>query len=103
LIGNKYYEPEKINVFINTVWNKLKDLESMRDLEVDGTPLLRCVEISKEITKIIKTIHSEIGEQGDTTPLAANLFLNLKALSSNFFELYFGVKRDQSEDHPWGN
>ena len=103
LIGNKYYEPEKINVFINTVWNKLKDLESMRDLEVDGTPLLRCVEISKEITKIIKTIHSEIGEQGDTTPLASNLFLNLKALSSNFFELYFEVKRDRSQNHPWGN
>jgi len=103
LIGNKYYEPEKISVFINTVWNKLKYLESMRDLEVDRTPLLRCVEISKEITKCIKTIKSEISEQGDATPLASNLFLNLKALSSNFFELYFGVKRDQSEDHPWGN
>ena len=103
LIGNKYYEPEKIGVFINTVWKKLKHLESMPDLEVKGTPLLRCVEISKEITKGIKTIRSEINMQGDATPLAANLFLNLKVLSSNFFELYFGVKRDRSQDHPWGN
>lgn len=103
LIGNKYYEPEKINVFINTVWKKLKYLESVRDLEVDEAPLLRCMEISKEITKGVKTIKSEISEQGDATPVASNLFLSLKALSSNFFELYFGVKRDYFEDHPWRN
>ena len=102
LIGNKYHEPEKINVFINTVWKKLKHLESMPDLEVGGTPLLRCMEISKEITKGIKTIRSEINVQGDSTRLAANLFLNLKVLSSNFFELYFGVKRDHLQDHPRG-
>ena len=35
LIGNKYYEPEKISVFINTVWDKLKVLESMPDLEIE--------------------------------------------------------------------
>ena len=103
LIGNKYYEPEKIGVFISMVWKKLKHLESMTDLEVDGTPLLRCVKISKDITKSIKTIRSEINEQGDATPLAANLFSDLKVLSSHFFELYFGVKRDRSQDHAWGN
>lgn len=100
LIGNKYYEPEKISVFINTVWKKLKYLESIPDLEVNGMPLLRCVGISREITKGIQTIRSEINVQGDTTALAANLFLNLKVLSSHFFELYFGVKRDYFEDHP---
>ncbi len=103
LIGNKYYEPEKITVFINTVWKKLKHLESTPDLEVDGKTLLRCVEISKEITKDIKTIRYEINEHVDATPLAAGLFLNLKLLSSHFFELYFGVKRDRSKDYPWRN
>jgi len=102
LIGDKYYEPEKISVFINTVWKKLKHLESMPDLELGGASLLRCVEISKEITKGIKTIRSEINVQSDSTPLAANLFLNLKVLSSHFFELYFGVKRDRSQDGLWG-
>ena len=102
LIGNKYYEPEKISVFINTVWNKLKDLESMTGLEVDRTLLLRCVEISKEITKEIRTIKSETKEKGDATPLASKLFLDLKALSSHFFTLYFRVKRDQFQDHPVG-
>lgn len=102
LIGNKYYEPEKISVFINTVWNKLKDLESMTDLKTDKTLLIRCVEISKEITKDIKTIKSEIKEQGDATPLASKLFLNLKTLSSKFFTLYFKAKRDQFQDQPLG-
>jgi glutamine amidotransferase-like uncharacterized protein len=102
LIGNKYYEPEKISVFINTVWNKLKDLESASGLEVEKESLLRCIEISKEITKEIRTIKSEMREQDDATSLAAELFLDLKTLSSNFFRLYFGVKRNQALNCPVG-
>lgn len=103
LIGNKYYEPEKISVFINTVWDKLKALESVPGLELDKNQLLRCAEISKEIIKDIKIIKSEIKEQGDATSLASKLFLNLKALSSHFFTLYFKVKRDQLRNPPWRN
>jgi glutamine amidotransferase-like uncharacterized protein len=95
LIGNKYYEPEKISLFINAVWDKLKNLDSIPDLEVDRDPLLRCVEISREITEELKTIKSEIKEKGHDTSLAKKLFFNLKTLSSNFFGLYFEVRRDQ--------
>ncbi len=102
LIGNKYYEPEKISVFINTVWNKLKDLESASGLEVEKESLLRCIEISKEITKEIRTIKSEMREKDDATSLAAELFLDLKTLSSNFFRLYFGAKRNQALNCPVG-
>jgi hypothetical protein len=102
LIGNKYYEPEKISVFINTVWDKMKVLESMPYLEVNRTLLLQCVEISKEITKDVKIIKSEIKERGDATSLTSKLFLNLKTLSSHFFKLYFKVKRDQLQDQPLG-
>ncbi len=102
LIGNKYYEPEKISVFINTVWNKLKDLESMSGLEVEKESLLRCIEISKEITKEIRTMKSEMREKEYATSLAAELFLDLKTLSSNFFRLYFGAKRNQALNCPVG-
>ena len=96
LIGNKYYEPEKTSVFINTVWNKLKDLESMPGLEMEKESLLRCIEISKDITSGLRTIKSEMREQGDTTPLASKMFWDLKTLSSNFFRLYFELKRNQA-------
>jgi len=102
LIGNKYYEPEKISVFINTVWDKLKVLESLPDLEIERESLLRCVEISKDITRELRAINSEIKEQGDATPLASKLFLDLKTLSSLFFRLYFRAKRDQVRDRPLG-
>jgi glutamine amidotransferase-like uncharacterized protein len=102
LIGNKYYEPEKISLFINAVWDKLKNLESIPDLEADRDPLLRCVEISREITKELKTIKSEIKEKGDDISLATKLFFNLKTLSSNFFRLYFEVKRNQVQVQPLG-
>ena len=95
LIGNKYYEPEKISVFINSVWDKLRALESLSDLEADEMELHRCVELSKEIIEEVKNIKSMMKEQGNTTLLASKLFLNLKALSSTFFTLYFKVKRDQ--------
>jgi len=95
LIGNKYYEPEKIGVFINAAWNKLKDLESMPGLEMEEESLLQCIEISKGITRELRTIKSEMKEKGETTLLASKMFLDLKALSSNFFGLYFGLKRNQ--------
>jgi hypothetical protein len=102
LIGNKYYEPEKIGVFINTVWNKLKDLETNSGLEIEKESLLRCIEISKRITKEVRTIKSEMREKGDATFLASELFLDLKALSSNFFTLYFKVKRNRFQNHLMG-
>ena len=102
LIGNKCYEPEKISVFINTVWNKLKDLETNSGLEIEKESLLRCIEISKRITKEVRTIKSEMREKGDATFLASELFLDLKALSSNFFTLYFEVKRNRFQNHLMG-
>jgi glutamine amidotransferase-like uncharacterized protein len=95
LIGNKYYEPEKVSVFIKTVWSKLKDLESTPDLEMEKESLLRCIEISKGITRELRTIQSEMREKGDATLLASKMFVDLKALSSNFFRLYFELKRNQ--------
>jgi hypothetical protein len=102
LIGNKYYEPEKISVFINMVWNKLKDLESLPGLEMEKESLLQCIEISKRITREVRTIKSEMREEGDATFLASELFLDLKALSSNFFTLYFKVKRNRFQNHLMG-
>ena len=102
LIGNKYYEPEKISVFINTVWNKLKDLESKPGLEMEKESLLQCIEISKGITRELRTIKTEMRKQGETAPLAGNLFSSLRTLSSRFFRLYFEVKRDPSKDHSLG-
>jgi glutamine amidotransferase-like uncharacterized protein len=102
LIGNKYYEPEKISVFINTVWNKLKDLESLPGLEMEKASLLQCIEISKRIAREVRTIKSEMREEGDATFLASELFLDLKALSSNFFTLYFKVKRNRFQNHLMG-
>jgi glutamine amidotransferase-like uncharacterized protein len=102
LIGNKYYEPEKISVFINTVWNKLKHLESTPDLEMEKESLLRCIDISKRVTREVRTIKSEMREKGDATFLASELFLDLKALSSIFFTLYFDVKRNRFQNHLMG-
>ena len=94
LIGNKYYDPEKITVFINTVWKKLKRLESMKDVEVDKDRLFQCAEMSMAIAEKMKALGSEKKDQGKATLLASDLFLNLKALSSHFFALYFKAKRD---------
>jgi hypothetical protein len=102
LIGNKYYEPEKISVFINTVWNKLKGLETNSGLEIEKESLLRCIEISKRITREVRAISSEMREKGDATFLASELFLDLKALSSNFFTLYFEGRQNLFENQLTG-
>lgn len=101
LIGNKYYQPEKISVFINLIWDKFRHFELMPDLETDRDLLFRCLEISKCITRDIRKIKSGIKEHGDATPLASRLFLNLKKLSSSFLTLYFKAKKDEfCDQHP---
>ena len=95
-IGSKYYGAEKIGVFLNFIWDKLRHLESMHDVEIDREKILQCIEISKCITKDIMEIRSSKREDCETTQLASRLFLNLKILSSCFLSVYFKTKASES-------
>lgn len=93
LIGNKIYEPEKISVFLNFIWEKLRRLETLPHLEMDGGRLWACIEISHSIIQTTKTIRAKIKEGDEATLIASQLFQNLKDLSSTFLTLYFKARK----------
>ncbi len=89
LIGNKLFQSEKISVFLNFIWDKLRKVETLPDLEMDGPRLRACVEISQSLPSAIQMIRRRGREGEETTPLAQKLFENLKRLSYSFLNLYF--------------
>lgn len=91
-IGNKLYQSEKIRVFLNFLWDKLRKVEPLNDLEMDENLLRKCIEISHSITPAIQRIRNNVREGGETTRLAEILFENLKTLSSSFLSLYFNTR-----------
>ncbi len=89
LIGNKLYQSEKISVFLNFLWDKVRKIETLSELEMDGARLRQCIEISKSLPRNIQMIRRGIREGEETTFLAKGLFENLKLLSYFFLNLYF--------------
>jgi len=96
LIGNKYYEPEKIQVFLEVLWKSLTYLESGGDVAIDLQDSDGMVNRLKGITDILRKMKKGIDRGEDMNDLAEDLFPNLKKVTSDFLTVYFNRKRMES-------
>jgi len=96
LIGNKYYEPEKIQVFLEVLWKRLTYLESGGDMAVDLQDPDGMINRLRGITDILRKMKKGIGRGEATNGLAEDLFPNLKKVTSDFLTIYFRRKRMES-------
>jgi len=92
LIGNKYYEPEKIQVFLEVLWKRLTYLESGGDVAVDLQDPDGMINRLKGITDILRKMKKGIDRGEATNGLAEDLFPNLKKVTSDFLTIYFRTK-----------
>ena len=97
MIGNKWYEPEKIRVFLEAMWKRLKYVEAGKEVglsqrEPDG--MISCL---KRITDLLRSMKRGVERGETTTGLAEDLFPNLKKLTSDFLTFYFRTKRIESK------
>jgi glutamine amidotransferase-like uncharacterized protein len=92
LIGNKYYEPEKIQVFLEVLWKRLTYLESGRDVAIDLQDPDGMINRLKGITDILRKMKKGIDRGEATNGLAEDLFPNLKKVTSDFLTIYFRTK-----------
>jgi hypothetical protein len=92
LIGNKYYEPEKISVFLEVLWKRLTYLESGGDVAVDLQDPDGMINRLKGITDILRKMKKGIDRGEATNELAEDLFPNLKKATSDFLTIYFRTK-----------
>lgn len=89
LIGAKVYEPEKIRVFLEAMWRRLKPLEKSGLIIADpGVPDALAAHAG-ETTALLRRLKIEIEKKIDTRDLAAKLLDLLHDYSMAFLELYF--------------
>lgn len=96
MIGNKWYATEKIRVFLEVLWKRLRYLESGGEVEVDLRDPNGMISRLKGITDILRKMKKEIDQGEATNDLAKDLFPNLKKFTTDFLTAYFSRKRMES-------
>jgi hypothetical protein len=93
-IGAKVYEPEKIRVFLEAMWQRLKQLEKTERLVArTGAPELLLADAG-ETTALLRRLKTEIDAGQATDAIARTLFQLLHRYTLRFFELYFCTGED---------
>ncbi len=91
LIGQKIYQPQKIRVYLESMWKR------QRALEKSGALLLRpglddiIIKTATQITIELRSIKQQIDKKQNSLKTATIIFDLLHILSISFFELYFAT------------
>jgi hypothetical protein len=88
-IGRKSYEPEKIRVFLEAVWNRLVQLMKQSSICTERAELEEVCDCCGAISEDIKGLAQGIASGDETTPLAEQLFSRLKKGTAAFLTIYF--------------
>lgn len=88
-IGHKVYEPEKIRVFLENIWSKLRYLERCKAFALRNEEPTELIKKGLEITHCIRRLKKELETGIETTPIASDLFSLLQSFSIDIFSIYF--------------
>ena len=89
LIGQKIYEPEKIRVFLESMWKRLKLLSACDQIIVAPGITAMIRQYASEIVIMLRRLKTEIDKKQDTLSLAQAVFERLHTLTILFFNIYF--------------
>ncbi len=91
LIGQKIYQPQKIRVYLESMWKRLRVLEKNKvllfKLGLDDT----INNTATQITTELRSLKRQIDEKQDSLKTASTVFDLLHVLSISFFDLYFAA------------
>jgi len=99
LIGKKVYEPEKVRVFLESMWKRIKPLEKRDAFEVRSGLTEQIVQYARKTTESIRKLKTGADHNMDTLETATSAFELLHGLSISFFEFYFQAAIDNSDRH----
>ncbi len=89
LIGSKYYEPEKIRVFLESMWRRIKPLEARDRICADADSPTELLAYAMQATELLRLMKNELEEKRDTVCIARRLFTLLRSYTAAFLRLYF--------------
>lgn len=99
LIGKKVYEPEKVRVFLESMWKRIKKLEKQDGFDVSPGFAETMVLLAVQTTAALRKIKSSLDHQEDTLDSAIFVFDLLHRLSISFFYLYFQAPIHDRRQH----
>ena len=88
-IGQKAYEPEKIRVFLDAVWPRIKVLERDGILEGEVEIMEGLSYRASDLVHILLSLRKKLSSGENTLDEAEGMFESLKKLTSLFLESYF--------------
>jgi hypothetical protein len=102
LIGNKYYDPQKIRVFLDAIWHRIKPLEKNGPLRTEPGLAVKLSANAEKTTGLLRELKHRLDETADTASLARDIFKRLPGFTTAFLGLYFqtiGDSHDLIEDN----
>jgi len=94
LIGKKVYDPEKIRVFIEAIWQRARLLDASECLAcIEGSEIELLTVQAVEVAETIQKLRSGAQPCAQETALAEVLFLTLRKAAAAFLTIYFHLKR----------
>ncbi|MCB2225617.1 MAG: hypothetical protein KQH53_02985 [Desulfarculaceae bacterium] len=91
LIGSKVYEPAKLRVFLEAMWNRLRALGKAPALRGSPDDLAALPGLLPGITAQARALKQGLDAGADTQALAEELFPALVAAASCFMKIYFAT------------
>ena len=91
-IGKKVYDPEKIRVFLEAIWNRMSSLHTDVLLSLRGFQIEHLIELAQTASEKLKKLKKNSENNINTTAEAESLFLDLKKLTSEYLSIYFSIR-----------
>ncbi len=91
LIGQKVYEPQKIRVYLESMWKRMRYLEKNKELILEPSLYDRITHAATRITIELRRIKQQIDGNLDSLKTAIIIFDLLHTLAICFFDLYFAT------------
>ncbi|WP_022666191.1 BPL-N domain-containing protein [Desulfospira joergensenii] len=95
LIGKKTYTPQKIRVYLESMWKRIRPLERKKYLVLTPGLYENILATASSITIELRRIKKQVDEKQDSLETAVLLFDELHILAMSFFDLYFDTLFDR--------
>ena len=102
-IGYKVYEPEKIRVFLEAMWLRIKKLEEFNTVSADGAVKESALGLARETTQKLRQLKTAMDEKKESVALAEEVLHSLRKLSIVFFTMCFRTASEYCSPGPSGN
>jgi len=91
LIGKKVYDPEKIRVFLESIWSRIDVLNGA--VCASEQEIERLLAAAQQVNQRLKILKKEPGAGEVSASVAEKLFYDLRDMAAGFLSLYFRIKK----------